>query len=119
MSKIQIDEENNTILMKLPAYFEESEAKRLIKYLKLIKSKTKVRGNVLILPKNGRVTEKGRSFFRIFQNIMPTYIVVHSPIQRALMKTEAIFQGGKPDVICCSKEEALKRITSSQSLFWK
>ncbi|MFX0133551.1 MAG: hypothetical protein ACFFDN_07905 [Candidatus Hodarchaeota archaeon] len=108
-SKIQIDLKNKAIIIIIRKHFNEKKAKKLKIFVEKLKFQYNFYTFIIILPKKIKFTNKVRQILMDFikeQNL----IVIPSPIQRAILKTEAVFTEEDTDYICNSEKEALNRM---------
>ncbi|NHI93534.1 MAG: hypothetical protein EAX96_13685 [Candidatus Lokiarchaeota archaeon] len=111
-SKIKIDMKKKVIFARLSEFFDEQEAKNLTSYLDLVGLETKIFKNIFILPEKWKSTHEGRKILKEFKRKTNNLIVAPSPIQRAFLKTEAVFDGESVEYICKTQDEALDKLNS-------
>jgi len=111
--KFRINVNDKIIHVQLDDCINEKEIKRLIKNLKKLEANYNFYKFIIVLPKKLKWTEKTKETLMKFIK-RHDIIVSHSPIQRALFKTETIFAGGNTDLVCKSEMEALNKISQVQ-----
>ncbi len=109
-SKIRINQMNSIVLIQVCEDFNLYEAQGLINSLKKIDFFNDKYTHILILPKKWKPTIESRKLLFYFIKRSKNLIVSPSPIRRALLKTEAIYDGINPENVCCNFEEAMKKI---------
>ncbi|MHA1784205.1 MAG: hypothetical protein ACTSVY_16445 [Candidatus Helarchaeota archaeon] len=107
-----MDVNNKVNYIHLCRLFDEREAKHLLSTIDKINSEFKIEKNVIIIPRKWKATRKARTILKKI-NDENTIIVAKSPIQRALLKTEAIYDGRDVNNICNTEKEALNKIVSA------
>ena len=103
---------NKVIIAKLSEFFDEQEAKNLTSYLDKVGLETKIFKNIFVLPKKWKSTHQGRKILNEFKRKTNDLIVAPSPVQRAFLKTEAVFDGDDVDTICKTHDEAITKLNS-------
>ena len=103
---------NKVIVARLSEFFDEHEAKNLTSYLDKVGLETKIFKNIFILPKKWKSTHQGRRILKQFKRKTHNLFVAPSPIQRAFLKTEAVFDGEGVEHICKSQDEAFTKLNS-------
>ena len=109
-SKIRIDLKHKIIFAQLCESFDENEARNLTEYLDKIKQFNNIYYNIIIYPKKWQSTREGRNVLKEYRQKSHNLIVASSPVQRAFLKTEAVYEGSDASYIFRSKDEALNKL---------
>ena len=107
--KIQVDELNKAIFIHIGNFFNEKKSKMLKNLIEKLEKQYFSFKFIIVLPKKFKFTQKVKNLIMDFIKEQKI-IVVSSPIQRAILKTESIFTGEDIDYICNSEIEALNKI---------
>lgn len=114
-SKIRIDLKHKVILARLSESFDEEEARNLTEYLDKIKKTNNIYNNIIIYPRKWRSTKEGRQILKNYKQRNHNIIVASSPVHRAFLKTEAVYEGLDVKTICSSKDEAMNKLNVLES----
>ncbi len=64
----------------------------------------------MIIPRKWKSTREGRQILKDFKQKNHNLIVATSPVHRAFLKTEAVYDGLDVSYICRSKDEAFEKL---------
>ena len=109
-SRIQINKFERLLKIDLCEEFNEIEAEFLICDLKKLALHYQINVCVFIIPKKWKATQPARRIIRNFMKQIKNFKVSSSPIQRAILKTEAIYDDEDVNCICKNYKEALTKI---------
>ena len=109
-SKIRIDLKHKVIIARLSESFDDKEARNLTDYIDKITKMNNIFNNILILPRKWKSTQESRKILKEFKQKNHNLIVASSPVHRAFLKTEAVYEGSDVNDICRSKDEALDKL---------
>jgi len=109
-SKIRIDLKHKIIFARLSESFDEKEARSLTEYLDKIHQLNNIYNNIIIYPRKWNSTREGRKILKEYKQKNHNLIVASSPVHRAYLKTEAVYDGSDVSYICSSKDEALDKL---------
>ncbi len=114
-STFRIDGKNNAIFIKIGRFFNEKKAKKLKNQLAKLKNRYNLFKFIIILPNKLKLTQKAKGLLLDFikEN---NFIVASSPIQRAMLKTEAIFSGDDINNIYESETEVINKLKEHHEL---